>query len=156
MDAIVADDPAECVIEDDRWAAAEGLEPRCLAAVSAALSRLNAPRPGAAAVLFTSDAAVQALNARWRGRDRPTNVLSFPAPGTEDYPGDVALAYETCEREAREKGVALIDHAAHLTVHGVLHLNGLDHEDEASAEAMEAIETAALAEIGIADPYRQV
>ena len=145
---------AELVIDDDRWIAQDGLLARCEAALAAAHARLDAPRPGAAAVLFADDALVHDLNLRFRGKDKPTNVLSFPAPETEAYPGDIALAYETCAREAAEKGVALAGHAAHLAVHGLLHLNGFDHQDEDQARAMESLETAILAEIGIADPYQ--
>jgi probable rRNA maturation factor len=116
-------------------------------------------------LLFTSDAEVHVLNREWRDRDKPTNVLSFPmleraelgelAPdGPPVMLGDIALAYETCAREAGEKSIALEHHAAHLIVHGLLHLAGHDHVDsEAQAEEMEALETAILAKLGIADPY---
>ncbi|MCL9981672.1 MAG: rRNA maturation RNase YbeY [Erythrobacter sp.] len=118
-----------------------------------------------ASLLFTSDAEVHTLNREWRDRDKPTNVLSFPmleraeleALGPEGPPvmlGDIALAYATCAREAGEKGVSLDHHAAHLIVHGLLHLAGHDHVDsDAQAEQMEALETAILAKLGIADPY---
>lgn len=116
-------------------------------------------------VLFTDDAEIHALNREWRGRDKPTNVLSFPmleadalaALAPEGPPvmlGDIALAHETCAREAAEKGTSLANHAAHLIVHGLLHLAGHDHVDsDAQAEAMEALETRILAKLGIADPY---
>lgn len=118
-----------------------------------------------ASVLFTSDAEVHALNREWRERDKPTNVLSFPmlereelerlaAEGPPEMLGDIALAYETCAREAAEKSVTLEAHATHLIVHGLLHLAGHDHVDsDAQAEAMEALETRILAKLGIADPY---
>ncbi|MEO6388704.1 MAG: rRNA maturation RNase YbeY [Croceibacterium sp.] len=118
-----------------------------------------------ASVLFTSDAEIHTLNREWRQRDKPTNVLSFPMlsraevvalppAGPPEMLGDVALAYETCAREAAEKGVSLADHAAHLVVHGLLHLAGYDHEiSSADADAMEALETKALAVCGIGDPY---
>jgi probable rRNA maturation factor len=118
-----------------------------------------------ASVLFTSDDEVHVLNREWRQRDKPTNVLSFPmlereeleclAPdGPPEMLGDIALAYETCAREAGEKGVTLEAHATHLIVHGLLHLAGHDHVDsDEQAEAMEALETAILAKLGIADPY---
>ncbi|MBA3863169.1 MAG: rRNA maturation RNase YbeY [Alphaproteobacteria bacterium HGW-Alphaproteobacteria-9] len=118
-----------------------------------------------ASLLFTSDAEVHALNREWRGRDKPTNVLSFPmlerdeleglAPeGPPVMLGDIALAYETCAREAAEKAVPLEHHTAHLIVHGLLHLAGHDHVDsDAQAEQMEALETAILAKLGIPDPY---
>ncbi|MET4131383.1 putative rRNA maturation factor [Porphyrobacter sp. MBR-155] len=118
-----------------------------------------------ASLLFTSDAEVHALNREWRQRDKPTNVLSFPmlvrdelsqlAPdGPPVMLGDIALAYETCAREAADKGVSLEAHAAHLIVHGLLHLAGHDHVDsDAQAEQMEALETVILAKLGIPDPY---
>ena len=143
----------EFVSDQDGWADLTGLVERAQAVVADALARHGAPRAGAAVVLLTDDATVQALNARFRGQDRPTNVLSFPAPPREGYPGDVALAFETCAAEAVRDGKTLEDHAVHLVLHGVLHLNGMDHIKEDEAEAMEALERAALAEAGIADPY---
>ena len=119
----------------------------------------------AVSVLFTSDEDIRALNAEWRGKDRPTNVLSFPmlersdlldlaTDGPPEMLGDIALAYETCAREAEEKRVPIEHHAAHLIVHGLLHLAGYDHETgDEDAEAMEALETKALAVMGLADPY---
>ena len=118
-----------------------------------------------ASILFTGDDELQALNRQWRGKDKPTNVLSFPMLAREDLLalpfagppeliGDVALALETCIREAGEKGVTIEDHAAHLIVHGLLHLAGFDHETgEQDAEAMELREIKALALLGIANPY---
>ncbi|WP_133365720.1 rRNA maturation RNase YbeY [Qipengyuania sediminis] len=118
-----------------------------------------------ASLLFTVDEEVRALNREWRTRDRPTNVLSFPMLSREELValtpeggpellGDVALAFETCQREAAEKGASLHDHAAHLIVHGLLHLAGHDHErGEADAAAMETLEIKALAKMGIKDPY---
>lgn len=118
-----------------------------------------------ASLLFTLDEEVRVLNREWRTKDKPTNVLSFPMmtraelesltpQGGPEMLGDVALAFETCTREAAEKGVGLKDHAAHLIVHGLLHLAGHDHElGETEATAMEALEIKALAQMGIADPY---
>jgi probable rRNA maturation factor len=126
---------------------------------------LAAPLRLEVSVRFTGDEEVRALNAAWRGSDRATNVLSFPmvaperldglaAADGEALLGDIALAHGTCVREAAEKGIAVEVHAAHLLVHGALHLLGYDHEQgEAEAEAMESAERAALARIGIADPY---
>jgi probable rRNA maturation factor len=106
---------------------------------------------------LADDAALRALNLRWRGIDKPTNVLSFPAapgrPGEAPTLGDIALAYETLAREADELGVSLADHYRHLLVHGFLHLIGYDHETDAEAERMEALETKILARLGVADPY---
>lgn len=142
----------------------EDLAARAAQAAQAVAPELANPRLSAS-VLFTSDAEVHALNRQWRGRDKPTNVLSFPmlaradllalaAEGPPELLGDVALAHETCAREAAEKGVPLEHHAAHLVVHGLLHLAGYDHEtSDADAEAMEALETKALAICGVADPY---
>jgi probable rRNA maturation factor len=142
----------------------EALALRAAEAASDVAPELGNPRLGAS-ILFTSDAEIHALNREWRERDKPTNVLSFPmlergdllaltAEGPPELLGDVALAYETCAREAAEKGVPLADHAAHLIVHGLLHLAGHDHEiSPADADAMEALEVKALELIGIADPY---
>ena len=118
-------------------------------------------------VKFASDAEVKALNGSYRGRDKATNVLSFPmlepeliseigrADGGEALLGDVILAAGVCAREAAEKAIAVRDHAAHLIVHGTLHLLGYDHESgEADAEAMESVERTALAGLGVADPYQ--
>lgn len=115
-------------------------------------------RAAEVALLLTDDAAVKNLNATWRGKDQPTNVLSFPndAPGTDGagrHLGDIALAFETVAGEAREKNIPIRHHAAHLAVHGMLHVLGFDHEDDASAERMETLETAILASIGLPDPY---
>jgi probable rRNA maturation factor len=143
----------DIVIEQEGWSELEGLADRCEAAVAAGLSKLEAPRTGQTVVLLTDDKTVHALNAKFRGKDKPTNVLSFPAPEAEGYPGDVALAFETCAAEAERDGKSLIDHAVHLVLHGVLHLNGLDHNEEDEAAKMEALERAALGAVGIADPY---
>lgn len=118
-----------------------------------------------ASVLFTVDEEVHALNREWRTKDQPTNVLSFPmfaradllalpVEGGPEMLGDIALAYETCAREAAEKGVSLEDHATHLLVHGLLHLAGHDHvAGDAQAAAMEHLEIKALAQMGLPDPY---
>lgn len=143
------------------WEALAGRAAEAAAAVEPALAN---PRLSVS-LLFTSDEEVHALNREWRERDKPTNVLSFPMlertdlvhldpDGPPEMLGDIALAYETCAREAAEKGVSLKDHATHLIVHGLLHLAGHDHVDsDEQAEAMEALEIAALAKLGIADPY---
>lgn len=117
-------------------------------------------------LVFADDAEVQALNKQWRAKDAATNVLSFPMlsreevlhaakdGGHEGMLGDVILAHGVCAREAADKGVTLDAHAAHLIVHGLLHLAGYDHVvDDAQASAMEALETKALALMGLADPY---
>lgn len=150
---------------DGDWAA---LAARSVEAVAGEVAALGNPRL-TASLLFTTDAQVHALNREWRAKDKPTNVLSFPmltgdelrdlkpdwSPAKPPVPlGDLALAYETCAREAAAKTIALEDHAAHLIVHGLLHLAGYDHEtSDADAEEMEAIEVKALARMGIGDPY---
>lgn len=142
----------------------EVLAERAAAVAGEVAPELAQPRL-TASLLLTSDEEVHALNRDWRGRDRPTNVLSFPmlargelialaAEGPPVLLGDVALAHETCAREAAERGLSLADHATHLIVHGLLHLAGYDHElSTGEAEAMETLETKALAMCGIADPY---
>lgn len=116
-------------------------------------------------VKFADDAEVQALNAAYRGKDRPTNVLSFPmvqrdlletltnSDDGEALLGDIILARGVCEREAAEKGVAVETHATHLVVHGTYHLLGFDHLEDVEAEEMEQLERDALASLGIDDPY---
>ena len=117
------------------------------------------------AIRLTDDAEVHALNRDFRGKDKPTNVLSFPqvqddlleslanSDDGEILLGDIVLARETCLREAEEKGISVADHATHLIIHGTLHLVGYDHMDDAAAAAMEALEVKALASLGIANPY---
>lgn len=119
------------------------------------------------AVRLTDDAEVHTLNRDFRGKDTPTNVLSFPqvqadlleslanSDDGEILLGDIVLARETCAREAEEKGISLVDHATHLIVHGALHLVGYDHMDDVAAAAMEALEVKALASLGIANPYAE-
>jgi len=114
------------------------------------------------AVMLTDDTGIRTLNRNWRGVDKPTNVLSFPAlqPSTAPRPGDaprmlgdIAIAYETMRREAHEEQKPFDHHLSHLAVHGFLHLIGYDHENEADAEAMESFETEILAQLGIPDPH---
>jgi len=109
-------------------------------------------------VLLSDDAHVKSVNQEWRGIDKPTNVLSFPAVepaklARAAFLGDIIIAYETVEREARHEGKAFADHYAHLVVHGFLHLLGFDHIDEADAERMESLEVAILSSLDIPDPY---
>jgi len=111
------------------------------------------PAPCEISILLTGDTEMQALNRQWRGKDAPTNVLSFPSGEGDGHLGDVVLAFETVEREAKQQNIAIADHAAHLVVHGLLHLLGHDHEMEEDAVKMEALETDILGTLGIADPY---
>jgi probable rRNA maturation factor len=128
-------------------------------AAQAALDILPTMPPGTyeATVVLTDDAEMRTLNRTWRGKDASTNVLSFSAgTAAADVPailGDIVLAYETVLKEARDGKLALGDHAAHLVMHGMLHLAGFDHDADADAEEMEALERKALASLGIADPY---
>ena len=114
------------------------------------------------AVMLTDDAGIRTLNSNWRGIDKPTNVLSFPAlpptgaGGPDDAPrmlGDIAIAYETTRREADDEQKPFDHHLSHLAVHGFLHLIGYDHETDNDAEAMETLEAEILAQLGIPDPY---
>ena len=141
----------EVEIEADAWTAAL---PEAETVVRRAATAALGTVVGDVVVLLTDDAAVRDLNARFRDKDRPTNVLSFPAPETaEPHLGDIVLAYGVCADEAAAQGKSLADHLSHLVVHGVLHLLGRDHEDDAEAEEMEAEEREILAGIGVADPY---
>lgn len=157
----------ETIVEAGAWSGIgdpQALMARVAGVLGAAPDLATCLGDGATAcVAFSGDAEVRALNARFRGQDKPTNVLSFPAgplvPGAaaEGGPrhlGDVVLAAETVAAEAREQGIPLAHHVQHLVIHGVLHLVGHDHETDAEAEAMEALETRLLAALGIADPYR--
>ena len=146
----------EVEIEDEAWTAA--LPDSAVVAERAAQAALGTVE-GGVVVLLTDDETVRDLNARFRDRDRPTNVLSFPAaemplPGRAPHLGDLVLAYGVCAAEAEAQGKTLGDHLSHLTVHGVLHLLGRDHEAEAEAEEMETEERTILASLGVADPYR--
>ena len=145
----------EVEVEVDDWSDSVA---DVVAVVERAASAALGDETGDLVVLLTDDETVRDLNARFRGKDRPTNVLSFPAadmPDTGDARplGDIVLAYGVCADEAQAQGKALANHLTHLVVHGVLHLLGRDHEDEAEAEGMEAEERLILARLGVADPY---
>jgi probable rRNA maturation factor len=139
---------------DPRWRKSRGLAARLEAAAEMALRRGGAPRNAALTVLLADDAQLRALNRDFRGENKPTNVLSFPAPANaERYLGDVALAYDVTRAEAMAAGKRFADHAVHLVVHGVLHLLDFDHVRLRDARVMEPLETRILATLGIADPY---
>ncbi|TFW12000.1 rRNA maturation RNase YbeY [Brevundimonas intermedia] len=141
----------EIEVEAEAWT---GALPDAEAIVERAARVAQGTVEGNIVVLLTDDDAVRELNARFRDKDKPTNVLSFPAPeNAAPHLGDIVLAYGVCATEAEAQGKTLADHLSHLVVHGVLHLLGRDHEDDAEAEEMEAEEREILAQIGVADPY---
>ncbi|MGC8202077.1 rRNA maturation RNase YbeY [Aliiroseovarius sp. PTFE2010] len=162
----------DTVIEDDRWADL-GLERLAETAFAATLAHLDIGAQGLeVALLACDDARIAALNADFREKPTATNVLSWPsedrapatpgaapaAPQVADGPfptelGDIAIAYDTCAREAAEQAKPLADHVTHLLVHGLLHLLGYDHIDDQDATVMERHEVAILASMGLADPY---
>jgi probable rRNA maturation factor len=155
---------------DAEWDSSTGWDALARRAAEAAVAESAFPQLSSSdraveiSVRLSSDEEVRALNAEWRSKDRATNVLSFPmadpadllesnVAGPELLLGDMILARGVCAAEAADKGVALADHAAHLIVHGTLHLLGYDHGDDAGAEDMEAREVRALGRLGIANPY---
>jgi probable rRNA maturation factor len=151
----------DIMVEAGDWPQKRALRSLVEKAVGAALQEagVDAEAGSELSVVFSDDAHIRTLNSGWRGKDKPTNVLSFPAfptkPGEKLPPmlGDIVLAAETVTREAKLEGKPLDHHITHLVVHGVLHLLGHDHEDEWEAERMEALERAALARLAIPDPY---
>jgi probable rRNA maturation factor len=162
----------ETLIEDARWEAF-GLAGLAERAGRAVLVDLGLPPEGfSLSLLGCDDARIAVLNADFRGKPQPTNVLSWPSeergaefagempeppePGAPDDPeslGDIAIAWETCAREAEEQSKSMEDHVTHLLVHGVLHLLGYDHIEDADAAVMESLEVRILASLGVSDPY---
>ena len=146
----------DIAVECEKWSAVPDTEGTIRRAIEAAEAIES--ETGEIAVVLTDDAAIRALNARWRGIDTPTNVLSFPAGemalnGENIHLGDIAIAYETVAREAEAENKAFLDHLAHLAIHGYLHLLGFDHKTDGEAEQMEGLETRILSGLGIANPY---
>ena len=147
----------------DCWRSAPNAEAVIQRAIAAAVERVQTSVGDAElAIMLTDDCGIRTLNSNWRGIDKPTNVLSFPArqPKARQKPataprmlGDIAIAYETMRREADEDGKPFDHHLSHLAVHGFLHLIGYDHANDDDAEAMEALETEILAQLGIPDPH---
>jgi probable rRNA maturation factor len=150
----------DIIVDDPAWQdLAAGLEGDLRRAIDAGLACAGLFEPVEISVLLTGDGRQQKLNAEHRKRDHPTNVLSFPQdsvplPGEIRYLGDISLAHGIVAEEAAVEGKKITDHTAHLAIHGLFHLLGYDHEDSASAAQMEALEVAALARLGIADPYQ--
>lgn len=144
------------IVEDEAWDAAGEDWPALAARLNGLVqARMIEPHPGGAALLLAGDERLAELNAAFRGKQGPTNVLSFPAHPETGALGDIAIAHGICAAEAEAQGKSFRDHAAHLILHGLLHLHGFDHEaGEEEAESMESLERAILAEIGVADPYR--
>ena len=153
----------EVLVVADCWHDEPDAEAVIMRAIEAAASMVDADTGGAElAVMLTDDIGIRTLNSNWRGIDKPTNVLSFPAlqpPGghePDDAPrmlGDIAIAYQTMRREADEEQKPFSHHLSHLAVHGFLHLVGYDHEKDGEAEVMESLEREILATLGIPDPY---
>ena len=153
----------DVVVAADLWQSEPDAEAVIQRAIAAAAEAVDADvSETELAVMLTDDSGIRTLNCNWLGIDKPTNVLSFPALQIEgarkpgDAPrmlGDIAIAYETMRREADEEGKPFDHHLSHLAVHGFLHLVGYDHENDADAEEMEALETEILAQLGIPDPY---
>ena len=161
----------EIAIEiDEEWDSSSSWEPLVRKAAQAAIAEsayadlAESERPIEISVTLTGDEQVRALNAKWRGKDKPTNVLSFPMADELDFTraivaerelllGDIVIARGVCGREAEEKDVSLERHTTHLIIHGTLHLLGYDHLKDEDAADMEAREARALARLGIANPY---
>ena len=142
----------DLMISSDRWSTLNDLEVLLQNAIDAVDSFVDTD--GEVSLLLTHDADMQRLNEQFRNKDKPTDVLSFPADAM-DAPllGDIAIGFETSAADAEKMGKTLPDHLSHLVIHGCLHLLGYDHVNEQDAEEMEALERRALASIGIADPY---
>ena len=154
------------------WAKVKGLEKRLQAAAELTLAALPATLAPAAAkaqatLLLTTDAAVQKLNKEFRGKDKATNVLSFPQFDRKDlakaarcigdiYVGDIAVAYGTVVKEAKAEGKSELDHLTHLLIHGLLHLFGYDHDTNSKASQMERLEKQIMATLGLPDPYEVI
>ena len=158
----------DSALDDDRWSLVS-FETLAETAATAALTHLGLdPAQYEIAILACDDARIAELNADFRDKPQPTNVLSWPSeergaeidgetppPPDQTDPelGDIAIAYDTCQREAAEAGKQMADHVTHLVVHGTLHLLGYDHERDADATLMEGLETRILGNLGLADPY---
>ncbi|WP_424928034.1 rRNA maturation RNase YbeY [Amaricoccus tamworthensis] len=154
--------PVDLVVEDSRWEAV-GLEDLADRAAVATLTEMGRdPMGHEISLLACDDARIRTLNGEFRGKDAETNVLSWPAfegdiprsdPTGLVFLGDIAISFDTCEREARDGGKRFEGHVSHLIVHGIMHLLGFDHVEDAEAYEMERIEANILATLDIANPY---
>lgn len=152
----------DVIVDDERWEELGDVEALSQAAAQAALDAAAYQKPCIVSILFTTDEALRTMNRTWRNIDKPTNVLSFPASkmaqieGTPCMLGDIALSFDTLQREANTDHKTLKDHSLHLIIHGVLHLIGYDHETDAEAKEMEGLEVKALASLGVKNPYEGI
>ena len=145
----------DVLVQSPQWKAKPRVKMIVTRAISAAANAVSRDS-GEVAVVLTDDAAVRRLNRRWRGIDKPTNVLSFPAAASSAGTlGDIAIAYQTLARECRTARKPFAAHLSHLAIHGFLHLMGYDHQHDSDAEAMEQVERSVLARLGIPDPYAE-
>ena len=148
----------DILVQSPLWEREPAAETTVTRAISAAATRLSTLR-GEVAIVLTDDSTIRTLNRDWRGADKPTNVLSFPAAkagqGAPEMLGDIVIAYETLARESTDEGKTFPNHLAHLSVHGFLHLVGYDHDNDRDADAMERLEAEILAGLGVPDPYAE-
>jgi probable rRNA maturation factor len=157
MSARVSRDPTlsiDVLVESPLWKDLPDAPADVRKAINAAAAAISSPG-GEVAVMLADDATLRRLNRQWRGIDKPTNVLSFPASGsaTTAMLGDIVIAYETLARESRDEGKEIVHHLSHLVVHGFLHLMGYDHQNDSDADTMEKLETDILARLRVPDPY---
>lgn len=145
-------------VDTDAWNIIDGLETVCINALNAAAQTMRpAQKACTVDVLLTDDDALASLNKAWRGKEGPTDVLSFPSEDTfGTFLGDIAIAFGVTERDAQTSDTPLTAHLSHLLIHGLLHLGGYDHMAERDAEIMESHERTALATLGYADPYSRI
>ena len=143
----------EVLVQSPQWKGKSRARATVQKAIQTAAEEISC-RSGEVAVVLTNDLALRRLNRRWRGTDKPTNVLSFPGNGSKaGMLGDIAIAYETLARECRDQHKPFAHHLAHLAIHGFLHLMGYDHQGDSDAETMEELERIVLARLRIPDPY---
>jgi probable rRNA maturation factor len=148
----------DIIVSAEAWESFDGLDKLTRDCVEASLAASGAALVEGCeiSVTFCDDAEIRALNAEWRGKDKPTNVLSFPTPGplpARPLLGDIVIAYETVAREAGEQEKTLREHTSHMVIHGFLHLIGYDHETAGEAEEMEGLERRIASRLGLRDPY---